>query len=189
TSRAAWRPLCPADKRRRSCATRGRGAGPAAPAAGGNLAAAVAARNVHASAGGSISMPERRDIQPSGRTILVVDDDVEALARVRILLEHEGHRVLVADSGAGALRLPDPERVQLMLIDHDLPVMNGEQLVRRVRERERLVAILLQTGSAGAMPPREMLRRLAIQGCHGKSDGPDRLLVWVDVALRHYDQL
>jgi signal transduction histidine kinase len=133
-------------------------------------------------------MPTRCDIQPSGRTILVVDDDVEARASVRTLLELDGHHVLTADSGAGALRVLDTARVQLLLIDYAMPVMNGEELVRRVRERERLAPIVLQT-DPGEMPSREMLGRLAIQGCHDKSDGSDRLLMLVDVALRYYDQL
>jgi signal transduction histidine kinase len=33
------------------------------------------------------------------------------------------------------------------------------------------------------------MRRLAIQGYHDKSDGPQRLLLWIDVALKGYDQL
>src|SRR2546428_8231383 len=34
-----------------------------------------------------------------------------------------------------------------------------------------------------------MLSRLAIQGYHDKTDGPDRLLLWVEVAFKAYDQL
>src|SRR5439155_1091057 len=48
---------------------------------------------------------------------------------------------------------------------------------------------VLQTGYAGEKPPREMLSRLAIQGYHDKTDGPDGLLLWVDVAFKAYDQL
>jgi signal transduction histidine kinase len=121
--------------------------------------------------------------------VLVVDDQVETLASVRLLLEREGHRVLTADSGARALDLLAREPVQVMLIDYFMPVMSGELLVRAVRERDTLVQIILQTGYAGEKPPREMLRRLAIQGYHDKADGPERLLLWVDVALKAYDQL
>jgi len=134
-------------------------------------------------------MSARRHIEPSGRTILVVDDQVETLTSVRMLLEREGHRVLTADSGAGALTLLASEPVHLMLVDYFMPVMNGEELIRRVRGQDSLVQIVLQTGYAGEKPPRDMLRRLAIQGYHDKSDGPERLLLWVDVALKAYDQL
>jgi signal transduction histidine kinase len=126
---------------------------------------------------------------PSGRTILVVDDQVETLTSVRMLLEREGHRVLTADSGAQALGLLASEPVQVMLIDYFMPVMSGELLIRAVRNKNQLVQIILQTGYAGEKPPREMLRRLAIQGYHDKSDGPDRLLLWIDVSLKAHDQL
>jgi signal transduction histidine kinase len=46
------------------------------------------------------------------------------------------------------------------------------------------VQIILQTGYSGEKPPREMLKLLDIQGYHDKSEGPDRLLFWVDVALK-----
>src|SRR5262249_7914285 len=52
-----------------------------------------------------------------------------------------------------------------------------------------LIQIVLQTGYAGEKPPREMLRRLAIQGFHDKGDGPERLLLSVDGLLKAYDQL
>jgi signal transduction histidine kinase len=134
-------------------------------------------------------MTGRRHVEPTGRTILVVDDQVDTLASVRMLLEREGHRVLTAEGGSAALALLGVEPVQLALVDYFMPVMSGEELIRRVRVRDSLVQIVLQTGYAGEKPPREMLRRLAIQGYHDKSDGPDRLLLWVDVALKAYDQL
>ncbi len=134
-------------------------------------------------------MKTRRTNPPTGRTILVVDDQAETLTSLRMLLEREGHRVLTADSGASALDLHAAEPVQLMLVDYFMPVMTGEELIAQVRERDHLAQIVLQTGYAGEKPPREMLRRLAIQGYHDKSDGPERLLLWVDVAFKAYDQL
>lgn len=119
----------------------------------------------------------------------MVDDQVETLTSVRMLLEREGHRVLTAESGVQALALLAREPVQLVLVDYFMPVMSGEELIAKIRERDELVQIVLQTGYAGEKPPHEMLARLAIQGYHDKSDGPDRLLLWVDVALKAYEQL
>jgi signal transduction histidine kinase len=119
----------------------------------------------------------------------VIDDHVDTLTAVRLLLEREGHKVLTAQDGAAALALLAREPVQLLLVDYFMPVMNGEELIRQVRERDPLVQIVLHTGYAGEKPPREMLTRLAIQGYHDKSEGPRRLLLWVDTALKAYDQL
>src|SRR3990172_6594321 len=98
---------------------------------------------------------KRPDSARSGATILVVDDQQEALASVQLILEREGHRVLIAE-----IRKVDPE-----------------------------VQIVLQTGYSGEKPPREMLHALDIQGYHDKTEGPEKLLLWVDVGLKAHEQL
>lgn len=132
---------------------------------------------------------KRQEPVQQGSTVLVVDDQQEVLTSVRRLLEREGHRVLVADSGARALTTFADEQVDLVLVDYVMPRMNGEQVVAEIRKLDPDVQIVLQTGYSGEKPPREMLRQLAIQGYHDKTDGPDRLLLWVDVALKAHAQI
>src|SRR5207247_803236 len=126
---------------------------------------------------------------PSGYTILVVDDQEEALISAKLLLEREGHRVLTAASGEEALSLFRHHRVHLIIVDYFMPRMNGEELIQAIRQMDEDVQILLQTGYSGEKPPLEMLRMLDIQGYHDKSEGPDHLLLWVDVALKAAAQL
>jgi signal transduction histidine kinase len=126
---------------------------------------------------------------PSGYTILVVDDQEEILISNRLLLEKEGHTVLTAASGEEALTMFRPGAVHLLIVDYFMPGMSGAEVVQEIRKRNEEVQILLQTGYSGEKPPREMLRSLAIQGYHDKSEGPDRLLLWVEVALRAHAQL
>lgn len=125
----------------------------------------------------------------SGYTILVVDDQDEILISNRLLLEREGHTVLTAANGEEALTLFQPGAVQLVIVDYFMPQMSGEEVIREIRKRDEEVQILLQTGYSGEKPPREMLRSLAIQGYHDKSEGPERLLMWVEVALKSYSQV
>jgi signal transduction histidine kinase len=125
----------------------------------------------------------------SGYTILVVDDQEEALMSTRFLLEKDGHRVLTATSGEEALALFRPGEVQLIIVDYFMPGMSGEELVQEIRQRDQDAQILLQTGYSGEKPPREMLRLLDIQGYHDKVEGPERLRLWIDVALKAYTQL
>ena len=125
----------------------------------------------------------------SGYTILVVDDQEETLRSTRRLLEREGHRVLLASSGAEALELFRREQPQLLVIDYFMPGMTGEELIAAIRRENDTVQILLQTGYSGEKPARQMLDDLDIQGYHDKSDGADRLLVWVRVCLKAHRQL
>lgn len=132
---------------------------------------------------------KRHEAVASGSTVLVVDDQQEVLTSVRLLLEREGHRVLLAESGAQALATFAAETVDLVLVDYCMPRMTGEQVVAEIRKIDRDVQIVLQTGYSGEKPPRDMLRQLAIQGYHDKTEGPDRLLLWVDVALKAHEQI
>ena len=75
------------------------------------------------------------------------------------------------------------------LVDYLMPRMTGEELVGHIRALDPTVQVILQTGYAGEKPPREMMRRLDIQGYHDKAEGPEKLLLWVDVALKVHAQL
>jgi signal transduction histidine kinase len=132
---------------------------------------------------------KRINAAPSSYTILVVDDHEDTLESVRLLLEREGHRVLTASTGAEALTLLGSEKIHLALVDYIMPRMTGDELVALIRDVEPSIQVILQTGYAGDKPAREMLRRLDIHGYHDKAEGPEKLLLWVDVALKAYAQL
>src|SRR5689334_8162918 len=129
-------------------------------------------------------MPRLSRNGTSENTILVVDDQEDALGATRALLEREGHRVLPCATGADALAALAVNDVQLVLVDYCMPTMSGPELIAAIRARDRYVQIVMQTGFAGQKPPRTLLAELDIQGYHNKADGPDALLMWVDVGLK-----
>jgi signal transduction histidine kinase len=120
----------------------------------------------------------------SGCTILVVDDQDEVLQSVRGVLEYAGHRVITAGSAAEALSALGTGGVDLLLVDQVMPGMSGEELIRRVRAADALVPIVLHTGTAETRPRAELIGELGIQGYHDKGDGPEKLLLWVESALK-----
>jgi diguanylate cyclase (GGDEF)-like protein len=121
---------------------------------------------------------------PSGNNILLVDDNLEYLAASRTLLEHEGHTVLTSDNGPAALEILRSQKVDLLLLDYYMPGMTGEEVVTRLRQFNSVVQVILQTGYSSEQPPRELLRRLDIQGYYDKSEGPEKFLLWTDVGLK-----
>jgi len=127
---------------------------------------------------------KRITAEPSGFAILVVDDQEETIVSSKLLLDREGHRVVTALDGFDALALFREDHFDLVIVDYFMPRMSGEEVVRAIRNSDSNVQIILQTGYSGEKPPREMLKLLDIQGYHDKSEGPDRLLLWVDVALK-----
>jgi len=65
--------------------------------------------------------------------ILVVDDDPISLRVVSALLADHGHRVVTAADGAAGLALFEQETFQAVVTDWVMPVMDGLELVRRIR--------------------------------------------------------
>lgn len=120
----------------------------------------------------------------NGTTVLVVDDDPDFLEATRLLLESEGYVGVAAASGEAAMQVLRQRKVDVMLVDYWMPDTNGEKLVRDVRAANQSVRIVLLTGYANEHPPRELLRALEIQGFCDKSEGPERLLLWTDVAAK-----
>ena len=120
----------------------------------------------------------------SGYTILLVDDNPEYLEATRLLLSHEGHTVICASNGPDALAILHKEPIDLLLLDYYMPGMTGEEVVTQLRQFNPYMQVILQTGYASEQPPRELLRRLDIQGYYDKTEGPEKLLMWTDAGLK-----
>jgi PAS domain S-box-containing protein len=75
--------------------------------------------------------------QLDGISILAVDDDPDALALVREILEATGATVATAGSGQRALDLLEQMTPDILLADLGMPVMSGLELIDRVRRSER----------------------------------------------------
>jgi diguanylate cyclase (GGDEF)-like protein len=127
---------------------------------------------------------KHRQTNDTGRVLLLVDDDADYLEATRVLLESEGHQVLLAHDGSGALRVLGSHAAEVLLLDYFMPGLTGEEVVTELRKTNQRIQVVLQTGYSSERPPREMLKRLDIQGYHDKSDGPDKLLLWADAALK-----
>lgn len=121
----------------------------------------------------------------TGKRILLVDDQENYRISVQTLLEREGYEVITASNGTEAIELVKKEHFDLVLLDYFMPGgLTGEDVVREIRKFNEYIQVILQTGYSGEHPPREMMRELDIQGYHDKSDGPEKLLLWVDVGLK-----
>jgi DNA-binding NtrC family response regulator len=84
----------------------------------------------------------------SPATILVVDDDPAILSLTETILQHEGYRVLLADSGWGAVRVYESADtpVHLLLTDVIMPDLNGPVLAARLRARKPDLKVLFISG-------------------------------------------
>jgi len=76
-------------------------------------------------------------IEPPGCRVLVVDDDERARTAVAWALEADGFDVEHADDGLRALDLLESAAPSLVVLDLSLPGLDGLDVLRRLRDRER----------------------------------------------------
>ena len=111
------------------------------------------------------------------KTILCVDDNEQTLSVRRFLLETRGYRVVVAANANEALETFRQGGVDLVLGDLVMPQMDGNEMVRRMKEISPEVPMILVSGSVkqferanradaflpkGASNPAEMLERIRV---------------------------
>jgi CheY-like chemotaxis protein len=77
------------------------------------------------------------------RRILIVDDNVDAAESLALLLRLEGHDVRVTYDGPAALAAVEAEPPDLVFLDIGMPVMNGYEVARRLREQPGLESLVL----------------------------------------------
>jgi two-component system, cell cycle response regulator DivK len=97
--------------------------------------------------------------------ILIVDDSPDNLRLTQLLLECEGYAVRTADDAEQALAVLETYRPELILMDIQLPGMDGLELTRRLRKMPELQPMGIVALTAYAMQSDEANAREA--GCDG----------------------
>ncbi len=95
-------------------------------------------------------------------TILIVEDNDKNMKLVRDILQHHGHRTLEAVTGEEGVRLAVEQRPDLVLMDIQLPDINGIEALARIRARPELDAVPVLAVSASVMPDEQ--RRIVDSG-------------------------
>ena len=108
--------------------------------------------------------------------VLVVDDLADQRKIFRAVLEHRGFQVVEAADGEGAVRLAEEDRPDLILMDVNLPWMDGWEVTRRLKAVPRTAAIPVVAVSADAGPDASALADES--GCSAyvpKTEDPQRV--------------
>jgi CheY-like chemotaxis protein len=87
-------------------------------------------------------------VAQSSKTIVVVDDERSVRALIRLLLEQAGHQVIEAANGEAGLTAVANCNAVLVVTDMMMPVMNGREMIARLRADERTASIPIVVISA-----------------------------------------
>ena len=102
------------------------------------------------------AMRSRRTVteaEGNGRKhVLIVEDNQLSRDLANAVLSSAGYSVLVAQDGAEALMVLGREKVDLMLLDIDLPFIDGHSLLQAVREKGIEIPAIVISGLPGEEP-------------------------------------
>jgi len=99
---------------------------------------------------------KRNAPQPSDRdarkTVLVVEDNVLNRELANAVLKSAGYNVILAKDGAEALMILGREQIDLLLLDVDLPFIDGHKVLEALREKGIEVPTIFISGLPGEEP-------------------------------------
>jgi DNA-binding SARP family transcriptional activator len=90
--------------------------------------------------------------QEERRSILIVEDNVLNRELTQALLKNAGYNVVTAKDGAEALMLLGREKVDLLLLDIDLPFIDGHSLLQAAKENGVDIPAIFMSGLPGEQP-------------------------------------
>jgi len=119
----------------------------------------------------------------AGEAILVVDDNPANARLISFLLEKRGYEVRTAIDARDALQLLNGFQPRLIMMDLQLPGMDGLELTRRLKANEKTRDIVVIALTAYAMKGDDERAREA--GCDGYVTKPIDTRTLPDVVAQH----
>jgi len=103
-------------------------------------------------------------------TVLLIEDNPQNRYLATFLLEHHGFRVVSAADGVTAIAMAALEPPDLVLLDIQLPLMDGYEVARQLRRLERIATVPIVVVTSYAMAGD---REKAFEaGCNGYVEKP-----------------
>ncbi|MGO8950495.1 MAG: response regulator transcription factor [Ktedonobacterales bacterium] len=117
--------------------------------------------------------------------ILIVDDDPSGSRLMQFLLTEQGYQVAMIDNAHGALALIEHQPPDLILLDVNLPQLNGFEIYQRLQQRDLDIPVIFVTAKDELEDKLQGLR-MGADDYICKPFQPAELQARVEVVLRRY---
>jgi putative nucleotidyltransferase with HDIG domain len=123
-----------------------------------------------------------------GKRILVLDNDIDILEALTRILKKNGYYVKGLTQTDEALVRLREEQFDMLIVNYMIEPLNGIGVVKKVREFDGELYVLLLTGKNDILPPLNVLKMLEIQAYCEKSGNFDQLLLLVEAGIKSVAQ-
>ena len=118
------------------------------------------------------------------KKVLVVDDEIHIVHIVAIKLRNNGYEVVSAENGQQGFELACEEMPDIIITDFQMPILNGLEFVRKLRENEKTSDIpVVMLTARGFSIEDEQKKQLNISECLSKPFSPRELLMNIEDIL------
>lgn len=120
--------------------------------------------------------------------ILLVDDQPDFLEPISFVLKAKGYEILQANNGEEAIKTIKSGQPHIVFLDVKMPIMGGVETLRRIREFDKEIPVVMLTG----LPDEESLseaRQLGISGFFPKRGDLEQLGNIIETILRTHKKL
>ena len=111
----------------------------------------------------------------NGSTILVIDDEDFNCIILKRVLEKKGYVVLNASNGSAGLEIMRTSKVDLAIVDLEMPIMDGMEFTKWVKEINPNFPVIIVTAHAANFSPQGILAA-NVEAFIQKPIVPDELL-------------
>jgi len=102
-------------------------------------------------------MRHKQESEMNQKKILVVDDDWAVRELIKEFLALYGHIAITAENGSQAYEQIRFNQIDIVLLDLDMPKMDGIETVRAIRERHAEIPIIIISGRPDSKGVQEAL--------------------------------
>ena len=88
--------------------------------------------------------------------LLLVDDDPNMQRMVALFLNKKNYKLDIAGNGRKALDLLDKNKFDLIISDMQMPIMDGSELLRKIRDKKIKIPVILISAYTSLDMPNEM---------------------------------
>ena len=90
-------------------------------------------------------------------TVLVVDDEAMIRNLLEKILAQEGYHILLAQDGQAALDIVNTQKVDIVVTDMKMPVMNGLDLLKNLKKVRSDIGVVVMTGNSDTYTVKDAL--------------------------------
>jgi len=113
--------------------------------------------------------------------ILLVDDEQDFLDPIAFWLESKGYKTRTASNGKIALQRIQEELPHIILLDINMPEMDGIETLKQIRENHELLPVIMITAESEKLP---QLQELGISGFFPKEGTLEQLEKLLEPIIR-----